>query len=50
MIDNDSVKQAQIAIEQLAKEITSQEFSLTQQHRDLEQDSKKVAQKICFLH
>lgn len=42
MTDNESVKQAQIAIENLTKEITAQEISLTQRHRDLEQESKKV--------
>jgi len=41
-IDNDSVKQAQIAIENLTKEINAQEISLTQQNRDFEQESKKV--------
>jgi len=46
-IDNDSVKQAQIAIENLTKEINSQEISLTQRHRDLEQESKKVFQSFC---
>ncbi len=45
-IDNDSVKQAQIAIENLTKEINTQEISLTQRHRDLEQESKKV----CFRY
>jgi len=46
-IDNDSVKQAQIAIENLTKEINSQEISLTQRHRDLEQESKKVFENFC---
>jgi hypothetical protein len=41
-IENNSVKQAQIAIENLTKEINSQEISLTQRHRDLEQESKIV--------
>ena len=41
-IDNDPVKQAQIAIENLTKEINAQEISLTQQNRDFEQESKKV--------
>jgi hypothetical protein len=48
-IENDSVKQAQIAIENLTKEINVQEISLTQRHRDLEQESKKVLEKIVFL-
>ncbi len=47
-IENDSVKQAQIAIENLTKEINTQEISLTQRHRDLEQESKKVFENICF--
>jgi hypothetical protein len=46
-IDNDSVKQAQIAIENLTKEINTQEISLTQRHRDLEQESKKVFENFC---
>ena len=41
-INNDSVRQAQIAIEHLTKEITVEEISLTQRHRDLEQESKQV--------
>ena len=41
-IDNDSVKQAQIAIESLTKEISTQEIALTQRHRDLEHESKTV--------
>ncbi|CAF0825368.1 unnamed protein product [Adineta steineri] len=45
-IDNDSVKQAQIAIESLTKEINTQEISLTQRHRDLEQESKKKIEEL----
>jgi hypothetical protein len=41
-INNDSVKQAQIAIENLTKEIIAQEILFTQNHRDLEQESKQV--------
>ena len=47
-INNDSVKQAQIAIESLTKEITAQEILLTQRHRDLEQESKQVFEYLCF--
>ncbi|CAF0732021.1 unnamed protein product [Rotaria sordida] len=46
IIDNDSVKQAQIAIENLIKEINTQEISLTQRHRDLEQESKKKIEEL----
>ncbi len=45
-INNDSVKQAQIAIENLTKEITAEEILLTQRHRDLEQESKQVIERI----
>ncbi len=45
-INNDSVKQAQIAIENLTKEITAQEIELTQYHRDLEQESKQVIESV----
>jgi hypothetical protein len=41
-INNDSVKQAQIAIENLTKEIIAEEILLTQRHRDFEQESKQV--------
>lgn len=41
-INSDSVQQAQLAIENLAKEITAQEILLTQRHRELEQESKQV--------
>ncbi len=41
-INNDSVQQAQLAIENLTKELTAQEILLTQRHRDLEQESKQV--------
>ena len=41
-ITNDSVKQAQITIESLLKEITAEEIALTQRHRDLELESKQV--------
>lgn len=44
-ISNDSVRQAQIAIENLAKEITAQEILLTQRQRDMEQESKQVIEK-----
>jgi hypothetical protein len=43
-INNESVKQAQITMETLVKEITAEEIHLTQRHRDLEQESKQV----CF--
>ncbi|CAF3603057.1 unnamed protein product [Rotaria sordida] len=46
IIDNDSVKQAQITIENLIKEINTQEISLTQRHRDLEQESKKKIEEL----
>ncbi|CAF1401091.1 unnamed protein product, partial [Adineta steineri] len=45
-INNDSVQQAQIAIENLAKEITAQEILLTQRHRDLEQESKQKIEEL----
>ncbi|CAF2975187.1 unnamed protein product [Rotaria sp. Silwood2] len=45
-INNDSVKQAQIAIENLTKEITAQEILLTQRHRDLEQESKQKIEEL----
>ncbi|CAF0831946.1 unnamed protein product [Adineta ricciae] len=45
-IDNDSVKQAQIAIESLTKEISTQEIALTQRHRDLEQESKTKIEEL----
>lgn len=45
-ISNDSVRQAQIAIENLTKEITAQEILLTQRQRDLEQESKQVTGEI----
>ena len=41
-INNDFVKQAQIVIENLAKEVIAEEILLTQRHRDLEQESKQV--------
>jgi hypothetical protein len=47
-IENDSVKQAQIAIENLTKEINAQEILLTQRHRDFEQESKKVLENLLF--
>jgi hypothetical protein len=50
IVDNDSVKQAQIAIENLTKEIMAQEILLTQHHRDLEQESKKVIDLLLFLN
>ncbi|CAF4584032.1 unnamed protein product [Rotaria socialis] len=46
IVDNDSVKQAQIAIENLTKEILAQEILLTQRHRDLEQESKKKIEEL----
>jgi hypothetical protein len=45
-ITNDSVKQAQIAIENLLKEITAEEISLAQHHRDLDLESKRVRRLI----
>lgn len=45
-ISNDSVRQAQIAIENLTKEITAQEILLTQRQRDLEQESKQVMRRF----
>ncbi|CAF4041377.1 unnamed protein product, partial [Rotaria magnacalcarata] len=41
IVDSDSAKQTEIAIENLTKEITAQEVLLPQRHRDLEQDSNK---------
>lgn len=41
-IDHDVVKQAQMTIENLSKEINAQEISLGQRYRDFEQESKKV--------
>ncbi|CAF4662881.1 unnamed protein product, partial [Rotaria sp. Silwood1] len=46
IIDNDCIKQAQTAIENLTKEINAQEISLTQRHRDLEQESKKKIEEL----
>ncbi|CAF1496408.1 unnamed protein product, partial [Rotaria magnacalcarata] len=40
--NSDSVKQVQVAIENLTKEIIAQQILFTQCHRDLEQDSNKV--------
>ncbi|CAF5134250.1 unnamed protein product, partial [Rotaria sp. Silwood1] len=45
-INNDSVKQAQIAIENLTKDIIAQEILLTQRHRDLEQESKQKIEEL----
>ncbi|CAF3277452.1 unnamed protein product [Rotaria socialis] len=45
-INNDSVKQAQIAIENLTKEIIAQEILLAQRHRDLEQESKQKIEEL----
>ncbi|CAF4415571.1 unnamed protein product, partial [Rotaria magnacalcarata] len=42
IVDSDSVKQVQVAIENLTKEIIAQQILFTQCHRDLEQDSNKV--------
>lgn len=50
MIDNEAIKQAQIEIENLIKEINVQETSLTQRHRDLEQESKKVFKLIIKIN
>jgi len=48
-INNDSVKQAQIAIENLTKEIIAEEILLTQRHRDFEQESKQVILVVVFI-
>ncbi|CAF1510536.1 unnamed protein product, partial [Rotaria magnacalcarata] len=41
IVDSDSAKQTEIAIENLTKEIIAQEILFTQCHRYLEQDSNK---------
>ncbi|CAF4839730.1 unnamed protein product, partial [Rotaria magnacalcarata] len=41
IVDIDSAKQNEIAIQSLTKEIIAQEILFTQCHRDLEQDSNK---------
>ncbi|CAF0860860.1 unnamed protein product [Adineta ricciae] len=45
-INNDSVQQAQLAIENLTKEISAQEMLLTQRHRELEQESKQKIEEL----
>ena len=46
--NHDSVKQANVAIETLAKDINVEEISLTQRHRDLEHESKQVNEGNVF--
>lgn len=45
-ITNESVRQAQIAIENLTKEITAEEILLTQRQRDMEQESKQIIDEL----
>lgn len=45
-LTNESVREAQIAIENLMKEITAEEILLTQRQRDFEQESKQAIDEL----
>ncbi|CAF4458108.1 unnamed protein product, partial [Rotaria magnacalcarata] len=49
IVDSDSAKQTETAIENLTKEITAQEILLPQRHRGLEQDSNKLIEQFFFV-
>ncbi|CAF4382055.1 unnamed protein product, partial [Rotaria magnacalcarata] len=49
IVDSDSAKQTETAIENLKKEITAQEILLPQRHRGLEQDSNKLIEQFFFV-